>query len=606
MAADGSRGTPSGNRPAGGGNAHAPSQRALLTNPLARRGVLALWDAGCWAMATAVVLGVRLDFAVNDIQWRSILRYLLIAMLLLVVVGYLTKFYRGRFRVGSFDEVAGLAGQFAVVGFSTALLFTLFDPTLPRSIPVLVPPIALVLSAAGRWLFRTFRDRNGTPREDRLKRALVYGAGDAGYQLVSLLRTERNPEYVVVGLIDDNPAKRHLRLHGIPVVADRRGLIDSAQELDADTVILAIPSASGKFVGKLQDEVAHSGLRFLTLPPISEMIGGRVDLGSIRKVDITDVLGRHPIDTDLGDIADYLSGRRVLITGAGGSIGSELARQVHRFGPSRLVLLDRDESALHAVQLSLHGHGLLDDEDTVLSDIRDLEALDAVFAAHRPEIVFHAAALKHLPLLERFPDEGWKTNVEGTRNVLDVANRYDVVHLVNVSTDKAADATSVLGLTKRLAEQLTAWYAAETGRRYISVRFGNVLGSRGSMLQAFNAQIEQGGPITVTHPDVTRYFMTIPEACELVVQAGAIGLPGDVLVLDMGTPVKILDVARRMIATSGKRIEITFTGLRDGEKLHEVLFSDHEHPAPTKHPMVRCVAVPPVDPADLPSLRNSR
>lgn len=582
------------------------SSRTFWDIPIARRGTLALWDAGCWTFATAVVLGVRLDFTVSDIQWRSTLRYLAITMVVLIAFGYATKFYRGRFRVGSFDEVTGLASQFAIVGIATALFFTMVDPTLPRSIPVLVPPIALVSAAAGRWLFRTYRDRNAPRSDERVKRALVYGAGDAGYQLVTLLRAERNPEYLVVGLIDDNPAKRHLRLHGIPVVGDRDALIGAANDLDADTVILAITSASGGFVGKLQDEVDHAGLKFLTLPPISEMIGGRVELDSIRQVDITDVLGRHPIDTDLGGIADYLSGRRVLITGAGGSIGAELARQVHRFGPNKLVLLDRDESALHSVQLTIHGHGLLDGEDTVLNDIRDIEALDAVFEHHRPEIVFHAAALKHLPLLERFPDEGWKTNVEGTRNVLEVANRYHVEHFVNISTDKAADATSVLGFTKRLAEQVTAWYAQSTGHRYISVRFGNVLGSRGSMLHTFNTQIEQGGPITVTHPDVTRYFMTIPEACELVVQAGAIGLPGDVLVLDMGTPVKILDVARRMIATSGKRIEITFTGLREGEKLHEVLFSDQEDPAPTKHPMVRSVAVPAVDPENLPELRSSR
>lgn len=582
------------------------SQRPFLTSAVARRGTLALWDAGCWAFATAVVLGVRLDFTVSDIQWRSTLRYLVISMAVLVAFGYLTKFYRGRFRVGSFDEVSGLFGHFAIVGFSTAVLFTVLDPTLPRSIPVLVPPIALVSAAAGRWLFRTYRDRNSPRAQGTFKKALVYGAGDAGYQLVSLLRAERNPEYQVVGLIDDNPAKRHLRLHGIPVVGDRASLVRAADDLDADTVILAITSASGVLVGAVQDEVDRAGLELLTLPPISEMIGGRIELGSIRQVDITDVLGRHPIDTDLGDIADYLSGRRVLITGAGGSIGSELARQVHRFGPSRLVLLDRDESALHAVQLTLHGHGLLDDDDTVLSDIRDLEALQAVFAHHRPEIVFHAAALKHLPLLERFPDEGWKTNVEGTRNVLEAAHHNGVEHLVNISTDKAADATSVLGFTKRLAEQVTAWYAESTGLRYISVRFGNVLGSRGSMLHTFNTQIAQGGPLTVTHPDVTRYFMTIPEACELVIQAGAIGLPGDVLVLDMGTPVKILDVARRMIATSGKRVEITFTGLRDGEKLHEVLFSDHEEPEPTKHPMVRSVAVPSVDPVTLPDIRSKR
>jgi FlaA1/EpsC-like NDP-sugar epimerase len=602
--------TPGGRSPGDrstGATRPAPQRaRWLRDNALARRGTLALWDALCWTAATAVVLGVRLDFAVSDIQWRSTLRYLVISTLVLVAFGYLTKFYRGRFRVGSFDEVTGLAGQFAIVGMATALFFTVFDPVLPRSIPVLVPPIALISAAAGRWLFRTYRDRNAPGDHGSGKRALVYGAGDAGYQLVTLLRAERNPEYRVVGLIDDNPAKRHLRLHGIPVVGDRSTLGEAANELDADTVILAITSASGELVGALQDEIDHAGLELLTLPPISEMIGGRIELGSIRQVDITDVLGRHPIDTDLGDIADYLSGRRVLITGAGGSIGAELARQVHRFGPSKLVLLDRDESALHAVQLSIQGHGLLDGEDTVLNDIRDYEALDLVFARHRPEIVFHAAALKHLPLLERFPDEGWKTNVEGTRNVLEAAHQHGVEHLVNISTDKAAAATSVLGATKRLAEQITAWYAADTGRRYISVRFGNVLGSRGSMLETFNTQIERGGPITVTHPEVTRYFMTIPEACELVIQAGAIGLPGEVLVLDMGTPVKILDVARRMIATSGKRIDITFTGLREGEKLHEVLFSDHEDPAPTKHPMVRSVAVPAVDPSSLAELRSRR
>ena len=290
----------------------------------------------------------------------------------------------------------------------------------------------------------------------------------------------------------------------------------------------------------------------------------------------------------------------MLITGAGGSIGSELARQVHNFGPATLVMLDRDESALHSVQLAIYGHGLLDSPDTVLADIRDLDSLRKVFEEHRPEIVFHAAALKHLPMLERFPDEGWKTNVLGTLNLLRLSAEFDVEHFVNISTDKAADATSVLGATKRAAEQLTAWQAEQTGRPYISVRFGNVLGSRGSMLHTFNAQIAAGGPVTVTHPDVTRYFMTIPEACELVVQAGAVGRPGEVMVLEMGEPVKILDVARRMIALSGARgVEIVFTGLRTGEKLHESLFSEDEGRAPTEHPMIRSVSVPPLDPAYL-------
>ena len=252
------------------------------------------------------------------------------------------------------------------------------------------------------------------------------------------------------------------------------------------------------------------------------------------------------------------------------------------------------------MQLALYGNGLLDTDETILCDIRDEEALRRVFQRHQPDVVFHAAALKHLPMLERFPTEGWKTNVLGTRNVLKAAHEVGVERFVNISTDKAAAATSVLGRTKRLAERLTAWYADQHRVPYLSVRFGNVLGSRGSVLIAFRQQIEQGGPITVTHPEVTRYFMTIPEACELVLQAGAIGDPGDVLVLDMGEPVKILDVAERMIAESGKQIEIHFTGLRDGEKLHEVLFSSVEVGTESGHELISEVRVPALDPMVVP------
>ena len=262
-------------------------------------------------------------------------------------------------------------------------------------------------------------------------------------------------------------------------------------------------------------------------------------------------------------------------------------------------MLDRDESGLHSTQLSIYNQGLLDTPNMVLCDIRDAPALDAVFAAHRPDVVFHAAALKHLPMLEQYPLEGWKTNTLGTLNVLRAAETYGATRFVNISTDKAADATSVLGKTKRLAEELTAHFAKRTGRTWLSVRFGNVLGSRGSMLHTFTAQIEAGGPITVTHPDITRYFMTIPEACELTIQAGAIGRPADVLVLDMGEPVKILDVAKGLIARSGKDIRIVFTGLRPGEKMHEVLFSDDEERTATSHELVSRVEVPPLDPAEL-------
>ena len=365
------------------------------------------------------------------------------------------------------------------------------------------------------------------------------------------------------------------------------------------TVIVAIPTAGRALMRDISRIADDAGLTVLVMPPTREMVSGRVELSSLHRLDVTDLLGRAQITTNLGEISGYLTGKVVLVTGAGGSIGSEIARQVHRFGPKELVMLDRDESGLHGTQLSIYNQGLLDTPNMVLCDIRDAPALDAVFAAHRPDVVFHAAALKHLPMLEQYPLEGWKTNTLGTLNVLRAAETYGATRFVNISTDKAADATSVLGKTKRLAEELTAHFAKRTGRTWLSVRFGNVLGSRGSMLHTFTAQIEAGGPITVTHPDITRYFMTIPEACELTIQAGAIGRPADVLVLDMGEPVKILDVAKGLIARSGKDIRIVFTGLRPGEKMHEVLFSDDEERTATSHELVSRVEVPPLDPAEL-------
>ena len=339
-----------------------------------------------------------------------------------------------------------------------------------------------------------------------------------------------------------------------------------------------------------------AGVPVKVLPSTSELLRDQVGIRDIRDISLADVLGRKQVDTDVASIADYLSGKRVLVTGAGGSIGSELCRQIARFGPGALIMLDRDESALQAVQLSLTGRALLDDENVILCDIRDSVALNRVFMARRPEVVFHAAALKHLPMLEQYPAEAIKTNITGTRNVLEAAHRAGALRLVNISTDKAADPSCVLGYSKRLAERVTSTFAEATSRNYLSVRFGNVLGSRGSVLTAFAQQVANGGPVTVTHPEVSRYFMTVEEACQLVVQAGAIGGPGEALVLDMGAPVKILDVAHHLINLDDRPIPIEFTGLRQGEKLHEDLFAENE-PRDVRpwHPLVSHVPVAPVD-----------
>ncbi|MCW2738735.1 nucleoside-diphosphate sugar epimerase/dehydratase [Nocardioides sp.] len=576
----------------------------MLSNGYVRRGGLALWDVGSWGLATAVVVGVRHDFNLSEVLWDSVLAYWLLASALLLAIGYATKFYRGRYLVGSFDEATGLALLLAVVGALTLGMSAAMSTPAPRSVVVLAPPMALLISAAGRLFYRALRDRlQVDDSRPAGRRVLIYGAGDAGRQVLHLLRGDADE---VVGFLDDNPGKRHLRISGVPVLGDGSQLAAVGSERDAGVVVLAIPSANGAVIDRAQKAAQAAGIDVLVLPRVAEMIGGQVSVADIRPVEIGDVLGRHQVSTSVTEIAGYLTGKRVLITGAGGSIGSELARQVHNFGPATMIMLDRDESALLDVQLSIFGHGLLDAPDTVLCDIRDRGALEKVFAEHQPEIVFHAAALKHLPMLERFPDEGWKTNVLGTLNLLRLSELHRIAHFVNISTDKAADSTSVLGTTKRIAEQLTAWHAERGAGHFISVRFGNVLGSRGSMLHTFNAQIEAGGPITVTHPDVTRYFMTIPEACELVVQAGTMGRSGDVMVLEMGTPVKILDVAHRMIELShASGVDIVFTGLRPGEKLHERLFSDEECPQGTSHPMIRTVAVPAADPAELSDLAHA-
>ncbi len=569
--------------------------RPALIN--ARRASVALFDVGAWFLATFGLAGARYDFALNRVQWESSIHYATWASLLMLALGYSQGLYRGHFRLGSFHEAFRLATSVVFVTLLVGVGFVLMVPDFPRGLALSVPPGALLLMAAARWLVRAYFDRapSGSPDTEP---TLIYGAGVIGEQLGESIRTARDSSLRVVGYLDDDPAQRHLRLQGTRVVGRGADLEAAAARYGATTVILAITKADEAFVRELTARTDAAGLRLLIIPKLEDILraGYTVKLRQLHEVNVEDLLGRRPIHTDLGAITDYIAGKVVLITGAGGSIGSELARQVHKFGPRELVLLDRDESGLHAVQLSIYGKGLLDTPDMVLADIREADVVDRIFSEHRPEVVFHAAALKHLPMLEQYPAEGWKTNVLGTLNVLEAARRHGVRHFVNISTDKAADATSVLGKTKRLAEELTAWFASRGAGDWVSVRFGNVLGSRGSMVHTFAAQIQRGGPITVTHPEITRYFMTIPEACELVIQASAIGDPGDVLVLDMGTPIKILDVAKRLIAQSGKDVEIVYTGLRPGEKLHEVLFSAAEAGTPSSHPLISHVQVPPVDP----------
>ena len=458
--------------------------------------------------------------------------------------------------------------------------------------------VGLVLMAGCRYVWRLILERRQRPGSDAA-RVLVFGAGEGGIQVIkSMLHTPTSP-YFPVGIVDDDPAKRRLSIAGVPVVGGRATVAEAAQRLHASAFLIAVPSADSSLLQELTHSAELAGLDVKVLPSVSDLLGKAPNVTDIRDLTEADLLGRHQVELDLESIATYLNGKRVLVTGAGGSIGSELCRQISRYGPRELLMLDRDESALHQVQLSTTGRALLDTPETVLCDIRDARSVESVFVARRPEVVFHAAALKHLPLLEQYPAEAVKANAWGTRNVLQAAQKVGVDRFVNISTDKAAKPISVLGYSKRVAERLTAASARSAGGFYLSVRFGNVLNSRGSVLTTFRDQIAHDGPVTVTHPDVTRFFMTIPEAVQLVIQAGAIGRPGEVLVLDMGTPVRILDVATRMVAQSGRDLAIEFTHLRAGEKIHEELFGDGESDERPFHRLISHAQVPPLDHSDV-------
>ncbi|CEA08566.1 UDP-N-acetyl-alpha-D-glucosamine C6 dehydratase [Arthrobacter saudimassiliensis] len=559
-------------------------------------------DSLAWIVAIVLALVLRYELTVEQISLGGLAVFCAVAVLTQLGVGWSFALYRGRYSFGSFHEMRLLAVVTLVVSSILVLVSVLFGLVIdiPRSTGIIAFPFACLFMAAIRYLKRMYVESRVRPG-DEAHRALIYGAGFLGGSLVTRMMKDPSSPYYPVGLIDDDPAKKHLRLSTVPVLGRLGDLPDLVARTRATVVIIAIGDADARLVREVTDRAEGLGVRVLVLPPLRDMLakGTAAGLTDFREVAVEDLIGRRPVDIHVDEVAGYVSGRRVLVTGAGGSIGSELCRQLTGFDPAELIMVDRDETGLQLTQLSITGRGLLNGRDTVLADIRDAAALERIFRERRPEVVFHAAALKHVSLLEQYPQEAWKTNVLGTANVLRAAEKTGVRHFVNISTDKAANPTTVLGHSKRVAEKLTAWMAGHTGERYVSVRFGNVIGSRGSMLPLFTEQIRQGGPVTVTDPEVTRFFMTIPEACQLVIQAGAIGRGGEVLILDMGEPVRILDVARRMIAMSGKDIEIVFTGLRKGEKMHEVLVGTGEDDSRPFHPKVSHARVQSLDPADL-------
>lgn len=575
--------------------------RALARRRLIKFSGEAGFDALVWLTGLVTVARAGGVAARTGIPWPVIVSGMPAVCATAAGCGLLAGLYQGRHRRGSRDEVRSVL---TAVTATALCLYALGPLLVPGRLaqPQVVLGGGLVAGAAMlgvRYLIFTARLRSRLATSG--VKIIVFGAGEAGAQLIHRLGSRPDSGYRPVALLDDDPGKRRLRISGVPVLGDRSQIGEVAARTGARMMVIAIARPSGRVVSELTMEAERFGLVPKVIPSVRELLTGGARIEGVRDPRISDLLGRRPVETDVDAVGKLITGKRVLVTGAGGSIGSELCRQLHRFRPGQLILLDRDESAMHAVQLGLHGRALLDTDETVLADIRDPCRIREVFERSRPHIVFHAAALKHLPLLESCPSEALKSNVLGTLTVLEAAADYGIESFVNVSTDKAANPVSVLGYSKRIAERLTAYVARREHRAYLSVRFGNVLGSRGSVLTTLSAQVASGGPVTVTHPEVRRYFMTADEAVQLVLQAAVIGCGGEVLVLDMGEPVRIADIARRL-AAADRDAKVVFTGLRPGEKLSEDLLGQGEADYRPRHPLISQVPVPPLDPGDVTGL----
>lgn len=558
----------------------------------------AAWDSVVWLVSLVVAVQLRFEAAPPDLPFLSLVFLALIVLGSSLVFGVATQLYLNRYVVGSVDELFSLlsttAGVVLLAGAINVLMGLGWG--IPRSLVFIAAPFFLLLAGAFRLRGRRRRLAALHPGSGA-KRAVVYGAGSAAETLLPQMLAARESPYIPVALLDDDPRKSNRQIAGVPTAGRWSDIKNVLDKYRAEVVVVAIPSASSVLLSRVYLTCRDLNVRVIVLPAIHQYLSGQTTLSGLREPVIEDLVGRSSLSFNTAPVEDLLCEATVLVTGAGGSIGAELVKQIAAVSPARLILLDRDESAL---LMALKGAERVQQGGRftcVLCDVRDAESLDGIFRFYAPDVVFHAAALKHLTFLEEFPGEAWKSNVVGTRNVLEAAEAAGVKTFVNISTDKAADPVSVLGKSKLLAEKMTAWFGASTGQRYMSVRFGNVLGSRGSLIPLLTQQIDWGGPVEITDRDATRYFMSIDEACQLVLQSAAHGDAGDTLVLDMGEPVRIQEIAERLIELSGKRIEIQYTGLRPGEKLHESLFSFSEEVFPSQHSKIRKLRGPTLEPS---------
>ncbi|HEY2542193.1 MAG TPA: nucleoside-diphosphate sugar epimerase/dehydratase [Gaiellaceae bacterium] len=577
-----------------------------------------LTDAAIVAVSWFLAFQLRFDHGLPVYYDTLLRRTILLVVVIKVAVFLLFGFHRRWWRYVSVRDMWSAARGVVVASLVADVTVYLVSPVhnvrLPRSIAVTDLLLTLAFVAGARLLARTVMERPRAGVVARGKEVIVVGAGDAGRLIVQEMQRSRLLAYTPIGFVDDDERKRNTRILGVRVLGTMAELPRFVREYKPDEVLIAIPSASGEMRSQVVEAAQAANVPVKTLPGLYELISGDLDLaGQIRPVQVEDVLGREQVEVDFDTVASYLKGQTVLITGAGGSIGAELCRQIARVGPARLILADNAETALFDIERELVDEREFTAAVPKLVDVRNKKALRReVFEKYKPTVVFHAAAYKHVPLMETHPLESVRNNVVGTRIVAELAAEFGVGRFVLISTDKAVNPKTVMGQSKALCE----WIVESFGHRrdvptsFAAVRFGNVLNSSGSVIPTFRRQIERGGPVTVTHPEMTRFFMTIPEAVSLVVQAGAIGGRGQIFVLDMGDPVKIVDLATNMVRLSGheprlpgdthtgpRDVRIVFTGSRPGEKIHEELWSGDESVGETEHPKIKRLSRPPVDSA---------
>ena len=563
--------------------------------------LMVLIEASIFAMAYMGAYLLRFEFAITPRDFHQIMLVIPWLIPLKLVVFSAFGLYKGMWRYSSLHDFWRLAQGCSL---STLLLvetvffvygFTDFSP----AVFLLDGLIAFVMTGGVRAAIRTYyASQNGSngesvwplppfrPKPLDRKRILIVGAGGSGEKILREIFDNPTIDYKVVGFLDDDPGKIGRALHGVPVLGSVDLLPEVHRKHGIDQVFISTPSASGTEMRRIIDICERCRVTFKTLPGIGQILHGQVTMKALRDVNYEDLLRRPPVHLDAGGILDYVKNRTIMVTGAGGSIGSELCRQLIRFDPEKIILVDAGEANLYSIQMELRHQLNFDAFHTILASVQDQRLMEEVFRNYRPDVVFHAAAYKHVPMLERNPWEAVFNNVLGSRVQMQLAEKYKVKRFVLVSTDKAVRPTNVMGTSKRIAE-LILQSMQNGGTRFMAVRFGNVLASRGSVVPLFRKQIELGGPVTVTHPEITRYFMTIPEAAQLILQAGAIGDGGELFALEMGTPVKIADMAVDLIRLSGKEpgrdIEVIFTGLRPGEKLYEELITEGEDVTCTSH-----------------------